>query len=77
MSAQTNPEDDFSLIGPDEIAYDLHLTAPELKITYTALRSLLDDLGHEEQDVIRIVRAVIDKLPDEHAIRAITLPRRP
>ena len=66
-------EEDIHLIGPDEIAYRLDLTPGELKITHTALHSLLDDLGHEEQDVIRIVRAVLDKLPDEHSIRAITL----
>ncbi len=68
-------EQDFTVIGPDEIAYELRLTAPELKLTYTALRSLLDDFGHEERDVARIVRGVLDKLPDEHAIRAISLPR--
>ena len=69
-------DDDIHLIGPDEIAYRLDLTPGELKITHTALHSLLDDLGHEEQDVIRIVRAVLDKLPDEHSIRAIQLPGR-
>jgi hypothetical protein len=35
----------------------------------------LDDFGHEEHDVHRIVREVLDKLPDEHAIRAIDLRR--
>jgi hypothetical protein len=69
-------DDDIHLIGPDEIAYRLDLTPGELKITHTALHSLLDDLGHEEQDVIKIVRAVLDKLPDEHSIRAIQLPGR-
>ena len=69
-------DDDIHLIGPDEIAYRLDLTPGELKITHTALHSLLDDLGHEEQDVIMIVRGVLDKLPDEHSIRAIQLPGR-
>jgi hypothetical protein len=69
-------DDDIHLIGPDEIAYRLDLTPGELKITHTALHSLLDDLGHEEQDVIKIVRGVLDKLPDEHSIRAIQLPGR-
>jgi hypothetical protein len=63
------------LIKPGEIAYHLNLTAPELKIVHTALRSLLDGLGHEEYDIRRIVAAVLDKLPDEHDMRAIDLTR--
>jgi len=69
-------DDDLHLIGPDEIAYRLDLTPSELKVTYTALHSLLDDLGHDERDVLGIVRRVIDKLPDEHSIRAIRIPGR-
>ena len=65
--------DDLDLIGPDETAYRLDLTPAQLKITHTALKSLLDDFGHEEHDVNRVVREVLDKLPDEHAIRAIDL----
>lgn len=64
-----------NLIGPGEIAYHLELTAAELKITHTALRSLFDDLGHDEDDVKRVVASVLAKLPDEHAIRAIDLTR--
>ena len=67
-------DEELHLIGADEIAYRLDLTPPELKITYTALHSLLDDLGHDEHDVQAIVRRVIDKLPDEPSIRAIQLP---
>ena len=54
--------------------YHLELTPAQLKITHTALRSLLDDFGHEQHDVIRIIHEVLEKLPDEHSIRAITLP---
>ena len=53
--------------------YHLELTPPQLKITHTALRSLLDDFGHEEHDVGQVIREILDKLPDEHAIRAIRL----
>jgi hypothetical protein len=63
------------LIQPGEIAYHLNLTAAELKIVYTALRSLFDDLGHEEHDVKQVVGAVLEKLPDEHDMRAINLSR--
>jgi hypothetical protein len=69
-------DDELHLIGDDEIAYRLDLTPGELKITHTALHSLLDGLGHDERDVQDIVRRVLDKLPDESSIRAITLPTR-
>ena len=53
--------------------YHLELTPAQLKITHTALKSLLDDFGHEEHDVHRMIHEVLDKLPDEHSIRAIVL----
>jgi hypothetical protein len=65
--------DELNLIGPDEVAYRLDLTPAELKVTYTALHTLLDGLGHDERDVQDIVRRVIEKLPDEHSIRSIEL----
>jgi len=59
--------------GPSPFKYHLELTPAQLKLTHTALRSLLDDFGHDEPDVHAVVRQVLDKLPDEHAIRAIRL----
>lgn len=56
--------------------YHLELTPAQLKITHTALRSLLDDFGHDEPDVVRVIHEVLEKLPDEHAIRAIQLDDR-
>jgi hypothetical protein len=64
-----------NIIGPDEPAYHLELTAAQLKVTHTALKSLFDDLGHEERDVQDVVREVLAKLPGEHDIRAIDLKR--
>jgi hypothetical protein len=61
------------LIQPDDTAFRLELTAAQLKIVHTALKSLYDDLGHEETDVMQVVAAVLDKLPGEHEIRAIDL----
>ena len=55
--------------------YHLELTPAQLKMTHTALRSLLDDFGHDEPDVVRVIHEVLAKLPDEHAIRAIQLDR--
>jgi hypothetical protein len=69
-------DDDIDLIGPDEEAYRLALTPAQLKITWTALKSFLDDFGHDERDVHRVVREVLDKLPDEHAIRSIDITKR-
>jgi hypothetical protein len=63
------------LIQPGEVAYRLELTAAQLKIVHTALKSLFDDLGHEEHDVKQVVASVLDKLPGEHEIRAIDLAR--
>ena len=65
--------EDFQPIQPGEVAFRLDLTAAELKVTHTALRSLMDDYGHDERDVIEIIRQVLNKLPDEHSIRAIDL----
>ena len=70
-----NDRNELDLIGPDEIAYRLDLTPGQLKITWTALKSLLDDFGHDERDMHELVREVLDKLPDEHSIRAIDLGR--
>jgi hypothetical protein len=68
-------DDASDLIAPDEIAYRLELTAAQLKVTWTALHTFFDDLGHEEHDVRSIVHDVLKKLPGEHDIRAIDLNR--
>jgi len=68
-------EPDLDLIKPGQIAFHLDLTAAQLKIVHTALRSLRDDLGREQRDVRDIVTAVLDKLPSEHDIRAIDIDR--
>ena len=65
--------DDDQGTGPSPFRYHLELTPAQLKLTHTALRSLLDDFGHEQSDVQAVIREVLDKLPDEHAIRAIRL----
>jgi hypothetical protein len=61
------------LIGPDETAYRLELTPAELKVTHTALKALLDGFGHDEVDVQRIVRGVLDKLPPADSVETIDL----
>ena len=59
------------LIAPDETAFRLELTAAQLKVTHTALKSMLTDFGHDEPDVHRVLREILAKLPDEASIRAI------
>ena len=55
----------------DPIGYHIDLTPAQLKVVHTALKSLLDDFGHDQADVVRAIHEVLDKLPDEHSIRAI------
>ena len=53
--------------------YHLELTPAQLKIVHTGLRSLLDDFGHDEPKIHKLIHELLAKLPDEHAIRAIQL----
>jgi hypothetical protein len=63
----------MSIIGPDETAFRLELTPAQLKVTHSALKSMLQDFGHDQPDVHRVLREVLDKLPPEGSIRAIDL----
>jgi hypothetical protein len=65
--------DPSPLIGPDETAYRLDLTPAQLKVTWVALKSMLDGFGHDEDDVRRIIRSVLEKLPPEESVRDIDL----
>jgi hypothetical protein len=59
---------------PDERGVvSVALGSKQMKITHTALRSLFRDLGREQADELELVRTVLDKLPDEHVMRAISL----
>jgi hypothetical protein len=66
---------DIELIKPGQIAFHLDLTAAQLKIVHTALKSLRDDLGREQRQIRDVVNAVLEKLPSDHDIRAIDLDR--
>jgi hypothetical protein len=59
------------LIAPDETAFRLELTPAQLKVTHSALKSMLADFGHDEPDVHRVLREILAKLPEESSIRAI------
>ena len=44
-----------------------------MKIVHTAVHLLRDDLQREQADELHILQRILEKLPDEHAIRAISL----
>jgi hypothetical protein len=43
--------------------YTIELTNDELKLVRTALHAYLDDFGHEEADVLREIKQLLEKLP--------------
>jgi hypothetical protein len=43
----------------------IELNPDELKLMRAALHSFLDDFGHEEIDVVRQIKALLAKLPEE------------
>jgi len=45
----------------------------EMKILHTAVKLLRDDLRREQADEQHVLMRVLEKLPDEHAIRAIVI----
>jgi hypothetical protein len=45
----------------------IELTTQELQLLRSALHSFLDDFGHEEQDVVRRIQALLAKLPEDAA----------
>jgi hypothetical protein len=51
----------------------LTLPAQQMKITHSAVRLLLNDLQRGQADEREILRGILDKLPDEHTMRAIAL----
>jgi hypothetical protein len=45
--------------------HTLELTDEELRLLRAALHSYLEDFGHEEADVLRAVKQLLTKLPEE------------
>jgi hypothetical protein len=43
--------------------HSIELTDEELRIVHAALHAFLDDFGHKEVDVLRLIKRVIAKLP--------------
>lgn len=49
------------------------LTAPQMKIVHTAVRLLLLDTQRDQEAERRLLHGILEKLPDEHSLRAIEL----
>jgi hypothetical protein len=45
-------------------SHTIELTDDELRLLHAALHSYLDDFGHNEADVLRLIKALIAKLPE-------------
>jgi hypothetical protein len=43
--------------------HTIELTDEELRVVQQALHAYLNDFGHEEADVLRLIKQVISKLP--------------
>jgi DUF1365 family protein len=59
---------------PDERAVlTVTLAAKQMKVTYSAVRLLLNDLQRGQASERELLRRILEKLPDEHTMRAIEL----
>jgi hypothetical protein len=43
--------------------HTIELSDEELRLLYAALHSYFDDFGHEEADLLRQIKALLNKLP--------------
>jgi hypothetical protein len=44
--------------------YSLELSERELRLVRSAVRSFLEDFGHDEADLLRELKELLEKLPD-------------
>ncbi len=66
LSGMAGPPDEHGTVS-------VSLTPPQMKITHTAVKVLFDDLQRDQADEREVLRRILDKLPDEHTMRAIEL----
>jgi hypothetical protein len=45
------------------VQHTIELNDDELKLVRSALRSYLDDFGHDEADILRQLKELLEKLP--------------
>ena len=51
----------------------LALSPQQMKITHTAVRLLFNDLQRGQAEEVQTLRGILEKLPDEHTMRAIII----
>jgi hypothetical protein len=62
------------LEDPNELGtLTVALSPRQMKITYSAVRLLINDLQREQASEREILWSILGKLPDEHTMRAIEL----
>jgi len=59
--------------GDERGRLTIELSPPQMKLLHSATHLLFDDLQREQAEEREILRAILDKLPDEHVMRAIEL----
>lgn len=63
---------DMMHADPDEHGrVTVPLSPQQMKITHSAVKLLLDDLQRHQADERAVLWRILDKLPDEHTMRAI------
>ena len=45
--------------------HTIELTDEELRLVRAALHAYLEDFGHDEADILRAIKSVLARLPDE------------
>jgi hypothetical protein len=58
---------------PEDEATPLDLDAADMKVTWSALHSLLNGTSHGQDEERGHLRALLDRMPGEHDVRAIDL----
>ena len=51
------------MAGEDARTQTVELTDEELRIVHAALRSYLQDFGHDEADVVALIKRTLAKIP--------------
>ncbi|MEZ5078081.1 MAG: hypothetical protein R2725_11640 [Solirubrobacterales bacterium] len=60
--------------APDEHGIvSVPLSPPQMKVADTAAKIRFDDTRREQAGEREVLRSILDKLPDEHTMRAIAL----
>jgi hypothetical protein len=65
--------DDVASRIVDDEHVPLELDAADMKVTWSALHTLLDDSVRAQRDDREHLRALLDRMPGEHDVRAIDL----